>query len=226
MDISAPACDRRSSTPGRWPRAKHPELRSSQLCSLVYSNLFNPFLVVGYGPQPVRAKPSRISHPDPPLPERLRFTRSSASDSIRHAPLLAAATSRAACSRGEPLPPRAGPASRRAPPFPAPHAAADQILRPPSPPAAPAAAQYLFHLLHDQFHTRPQLFRRSGRLQRQLKVVHHRQKLLHHVANGIVAKLLLLPLGPLSRVFKLRLQSAPADPSTGPAPPSAAHSRP
>ena len=42
--------------------------------------------------------------------------------------------------------------------------------------------------------------------QRQLKVVQHRQKLLHHAARRIVAKLRLLALGALARILKLRLQ--------------------
>ena len=67
--------------------------------------------------------------------------------------------------------------------------------------------QNLFHLLHDQAHARAQLLRRSRRFQRQLKVVQHRQKLLHHAAGHKVALLCLLALGALARVLKLRLKA-------------------
>jgi hypothetical protein len=52
--------------------------------------------------------------------------------------------------------------------------------------------------------------RQCRRLERQLKVVHDGQKLLHHVARGVVAKLGLLALGALARIVKLRLQPGQA----------------
>jgi hypothetical protein len=66
-----------------------------------------------------------------------------------------------------------------------------------------------------------QLLGGAGGLERQLEVVHHGQKLLDHVADGIVAKLEPLALGALAGVFKLGLQAGQAvdnwsrSPSTG-----------
>jgi len=68
-------------------------------------------------------------------------------------------------------------------------------------------AQDIFHLLHNQFHARAQLLCRSGRLERQLKVVQDRQKLLHHRPGRVIAILHALPLGPLAGILKLRLQA-------------------
>ena len=49
-------------------------------------------------------------------------------------------------------------------------------------------AQDLFHLFHDQLHAVAQLVSRAVGLERQLEVIHHGQKLLHHIASGMVAK--------------------------------------
>ena len=73
-------------------------------------------------------------------------------------------------------------------------------------------AQHFLHLLHDQFHPGAQLLGRAGRLQRQLKVVQHRQELFDGIRNSILARLGALLRLALAGVVELSLEAEQAIP--------------